>query len=286
LVGEDERTFRRRWEEEVVGAAVRRHERVPDLWEERLPAAEVRKRREGHLAHLRAQADRAWEHHVERERRRAEYGCTFGDELRLWSADRAVVPPAVVLGTPEPRRMRPALGLQPSSWANETAGRICRRRLVWGVCLPVRSDRRSLLNELQRSRRFIDAQAPADLSRLVDYHGLLARHGLTAERAYVDLEEAWYPVDLACLDGLVDVDAVVGAEQVLAALAGDAPTPAWQTIARAVWPGFDDAQTAGRASRAATDDWARDLVLAITTQNSGHRGLAPQLGASRAPGRR
>jgi hypothetical protein len=264
---------------------VRRHERVPDLWEERLPPAEVRKRREGHLAHLRAQADRAWEHHVERERRRVEYGCTFGDDLRLWSADRPVVPPAVLLGTPEPRRMRAALGLEPSSWANETAGRICRLRLVWGVCLPVASAHRSLLNELQRSRRFTDEQAPADLSRLVDYHATLGRHGLTAERAYADLEEAWYPVDLACLDRLVDVDAVVGGERVLAALAGDAPEPAWRTMARAVWPAFEEAVTSAGQARAATSSWERDLVLVITTQNSGHRGLAPQLGASRAPRR-
>jgi hypothetical protein len=282
----DEVLFRKRWEEEVVGAAVRRHDRVPDLWEERLPAAEVRKRREGHLAHLRVQADRAWEHHVERERRRVEYGCTFDDELRLWSADRAVVPPTVVLGTLDPRPMRAALGLEPSSWANQTAGRICRPRLLWGVCLPARPDRRSLLNELQRSRRFTDAKAPADLSMLVDYHGVLARHGLTAERAYADLEEAWYPVDLACLDRLVDVDAVVGDERVLAALAGDAPEPAWQTIGRAVWPALDETLSGDVGARGATDGWARELVLVITTQNSGHRGLAQRAGAGGAPRRR
>jgi hypothetical protein len=282
----DEALFRRRWEEEIIGAAVRRHDRVPDLWEERLPAAEVQKRREGHLAHLRAQAGRVWEHHVERERRRVEYGCRFGDELRLWSADRAVVPPAVLLGTPDPRRMRAALGLEPSSWANETAGRICRPRVLWGVRLPVRSDRRALLNELQRSRCFTDAQAPADLSRLVEYHAVLARHALTAEGVYADLEEAWYPVDLACIEKLVDVDAVVGNERVLAALAGDVGEDPWETIARAVWPAFDDAMMSHRGAQAAADEWARELVLVITTQNSGHRGLAPQLGASRAPRRR
>jgi hypothetical protein len=264
----------------VVGAAVRRHERVPDLWEERLPADEVRKRREGHLAHLRKQADRAWEHHVERDRRRVEYGCVFDDELRLWSADRAVRAPAVVLGTREPQPMRAAFGLEPSSWANQTAGRACRSHVLWGVCLPVRADRSGMVNELQRSRRFKDVEAPAGLSVLLHYEELLARHGLTAERAYPDVEEAWYPVDVESFDNLVDVDAVIGVgERVLAALADDGSEPPWQAVARAVWPGFD-AALADPARRSEGARWALRLELVVTTANSGSRAVTPRPGRS------
>jgi len=123
-----------------------------------------------------------------------------------------------------------------------------------------------------------------------EYHAWISREApsipaQSAARTFIaELGDVPWRADLACLDRLVD--AVVGDERVLAALAGDVPEPAWQTIARAVWPVFDKALTPAADARRAAEGWARDLVLVITTQNSGRRGLAPQLGASRAPGPR